>query len=486
MTSDSDVLYSALAARDRRFDGVFFVGVTSTGIYCRPVCTARTPKAANCRFYASAAGAERAGFRPCLRCRPELAPGNAPVDVSARVVSRALMRIGEGLADDGAGLDRIAADIHVSPRHLRRVVRRELGVAPMDLVLTRRLLLAKQLLTETSLPVTEIAYASGFSSLRRFNDAFLGRYRMPPTRLRKEATGGAVRTAAGEETITLRLEYRPPFDWAGLLEFFGTRALRGVEYVENAEYGHVVRVGSRTGVVRVRPATRGTALHADIAHSLTPVLPTVLRGLRNLFDLDARPDIIGAHLRRDERLAGRVDLNPGGRVPGTLDGFGLAIAAILGQQITLAGATRLAGRVLEAFGEPVDTGDARLTRLGATPDAIAAADPADLVSLGIVAARARCLVALAGEVAAGRIRLEPDADTPGTMERLLAIRGIGLWTAQYIAMRALGWPDAFPKEDVVLRRRLGGLTAGEAELTSRAWRPWRSYAVLHVWRMMEG
>ncbi len=484
MDNDPDVLYSALAARDRRFDGVFFVGVTSTGIYCRPVCTARTPRAANCRFFTSAAGAERAGFRPCLRCRPELAPGNAPLDGPSRVARRALRRIEEGLADDGAGLERVAADVHVSPRHLRRVVRNELGVTPMDLVLTRRLLLAKQLLTETRLPVTEIAYASGFSSLRRFNDAFLNRYRMPPTRLRREATGGAG-GATSDGPITLRLEYRPPFDWTGLLDFFAMRALRGVEYVEGPEYGRIARVGTRTGVIRVRPAPRGDALDVEIARSLTSALPSVLRRLRHLFDLDARPDIIGAHLRRDPRLAWMVDLNPGRRVPGTFDGFELAVAAILGQQITVAAASRLAGRVAEAFGEPVDAGDARLTRLGATPDALAAADPANLSSLGIAATRARCLVALAAEVAAGRIRLEPDADAATTVEHLRAIPGIGPWTAQYIAMRALAWPDAFPKEDVVLRRKLGGLTTAEAEAASRAWRPWRSYAVLHIWRTRE-
>jgi AraC family transcriptional regulator of adaptative response / DNA-3-methyladenine glycosylase II len=484
MIQEPSALYSAHASRDPRFDGVFFVGVTSTGIYCRPVCTAKTPKASNCRFFGSAAAAEREGFRPCLRCRPELAPGCAPVDGASRVAGRISQRIADGVLDDGAGLEALAAEFHMSSRQLRRIVQRELGVSPIELVLTRRLLLAKQLLTETGLPIIEVAYSSGFSSLRRFNDAFLGRYGMPPTRLRRAATGvGGAESAP--ETIVLQLAYRPPFDWAGMLAFLAARAFRGAEWVGDDEYMRTMRVGEHSGWVRVRHVPKKRSLLVELTHSLTPALPAVLERLRNLFDLRARPDVIDAHLSLDARLARCVAENPGLRVPGTVDGFELAVRAILGQQVTVKGATTLAGRFVEAFGAPISTPHAELTRLSPTPDRVAAADPEEMARLGIVRSRARSIVVLAGEVASGRLRLDGSADPDATIARLIALPGIGPWTAQYIAMRALRSPDAFPKEDLVLRNRLGGLSAAGAEALSRSWQPWRSYATLHLWRSRE-
>jgi AraC family transcriptional regulator of adaptative response / DNA-3-methyladenine glycosylase II len=481
MIHDDAALYSAFSARDARFDGIFFVGVTSTGIYCRPVCTARTPKAENCRFFGSAAAAERASFRPCLRCRPELAPGSAPVDGGRRVASRIAHRIGEGMLDDGSGLEGIAAEFHMSSRQIRRVVQRELGVSPMELVLTRRLLLAKQLLTETDLPVIEVAYASGFSSLRRFNDAFRGRYGMPPTRLRKEAAGGEVEPAAARP-LTLQMGYRPPFDWAGLLEFLAPRALAGVEWIGEEEYLRTVRIGERRGWVRVMHAPKKRALMVELTHSLSPVLPALLTRLRNLFDLSARPEVIAEQLGRDERLAGAIARNPGQRVPGAFDGFEMAVRAVLGQQVTVKGATTLAGRFAAAFGEPIETPHPALSRLSPTPERVAAAEVEEIASLGIIRSRTRSILALADEVASGRMKLEPGVDPEGTIRQLTALPGIGPWTAQYVAMRALRWPDAFPKEDLVLRNRLGGVTAARAEELSQAWRPWRSYAALHLWR----
>jgi AraC family transcriptional regulator of adaptative response / DNA-3-methyladenine glycosylase II len=481
MTYDDAALYAALSARDPRFDGVFFVGVTSTGIYCRPVCTARTPKAENCRFFGSAAAAERASFRPCLRCRPELAPGNAPVDGARRVASRIAQRIAEGMLDDGSGLEEIAAEFHMSSRQIRRVVQKELGVSPMELVLTRRLLLAKQLLTETSLPVIEVAYASGFSSLRRFNDAFRGRYGMPPTRLRTEAMGGAADPAA-TRALTLQMAYRPPFDWAGLLEFLAPRALAGVEWIGDGGYLRTVRIGERRGWIRVTHAPKRCALLVELTHSLSPVLPALLTRLRNLFDLSARPDVIAEQLGRDERLAASVARNPGLRVPGAFDGFEMAVRAVLGQQVTVKGATTLAGRFAEAFGEPIETPHPALSRLSPTPERVAAAEVEEIASLGIIRSRTRSILALADEVASARLKLEPGVDPEATIRQLTALPGIGPWTAQYVAMRALRWPDAFPKEDLVLRNRLGGVTAARAEELSQAWWPWRSYAALHLWR----
>jgi AraC family transcriptional regulator of adaptative response / DNA-3-methyladenine glycosylase II len=481
MTHDTAALYSALAARDPRFDGVFFVGVTSTGIYCRPVCTAKTPKAANCRFFNSAEAAEKASFRPCLRCRPELAPGNAPVDDGRRIASLLAQRIEEGMLDDGAGLESVAARFGWSSRQIRRMVHNELGVSPMELLLTRRLLLAKQLLTDTALPVTDVAFASGFRSLRRFNDAFSRRYGMPPTRLRKVADGSS-NAMTVPETLTLRLSYRPPFDWEAMLAFLRTRALAGVELVEADAYLRTVKLGDHRGWMRVRHAPEKRVLLAELSHTLTPALPAILGRLRHLFDLGARPDVIAAKLALDERMAPLVSANPGLRVPGAFDGFELAVRAILGQQVSVKSATTLAGRFAAAFGEAIVTPQAGLTRLTPTPERVADAHIDEVTSLGVPSARARSIIALAAEAAAGRLTLEAGASPNEVTTRLVALPGIGPWTAQYIAMRALRWPDAFPKEDIALRKRLGGVSASRAEALAEAWRPWRSYATLQLWR----
>ena len=370
MTHDTAALYSALVARDPRFDGVFYVGVTSTGIYCRPVCTAKTPKSANCRFFNSAEAAEKASFRPCLRCRPELAPGNAPVDDGRRIANLLAHRIEEGMFDDGAGLESVAARFGWSSRQIRRMVHNELGVSPMELLLTRRLLLAKQLLTETTLPVTDVAFASGFASLRRFNDAFSRRYGMPPTRLRKVANGTS-EAMTSPETFTLRLSYRPPFDWEGMLAFLRARALAGVELVQEDAYLRTVRLGDHTGWIRVRHAPEKRSLLVELTHTLTPALPAILGRLRHLFDLSARPDVIAAKLALDERLADVVAANPGLRVPGGFDGFELAVRAILGQQVSVKGATTLAARFAAAFGDAIITPHVGLSRLSPTPERVA-------------------------------------------------------------------------------------------------------------------
>lgn len=480
MTLDSGALYKALAARDARFDGVFFVGVTSTGIYCRPICTAKTPKAANCRFFESAEAAEKAKFRPCLRCRPELAPGNAPVDDSRRIAGLIAQRIDEGMLDDGAGLETIAKRFGWSSRQIRRIVHRELGVSPIDLVLTRRLLLAKQLLTETALPITEVAYASGFSSLRRFNDAFGGRYGMPPSRFRKSAADASV--SVGNDTLTLQLQYRPPFDWPALMRFLGARATAGVEQVDQDSYLRTVRLGHRTGWMRVRhePSTR--ALMIELTHSLAPALPALLWRARHLFDLSARPDLIAEHLSGDALLAATVARSPGLRVPGAFDGFELAVRAILGQQISVKAATTLSARFAAAFGEPIITPHPELTWLSPVAERVASASIDEVASLGIIRSRARSILAIAREMAEGRLTLEAGTDPEPVIARLIELPGIGAWTAHYIVMRALRWPDAFPKEDVVLRKALGGVTPARADAMSQGWRPWRSYATMHLWQ----
>lgn len=478
---DGAVAYSALTSRDPRFDGVFFVGVTSTSVYCRPICPARTPQQKNCRFFATAEAAEKASFRPCLRCRPELAPGNAPVDAAHRIAQLLAHRIEAGLADDGAGLEDIASQFGLSSRQLRRIVQRELGVSPIELMQTRRLLLAKQLLTETRLPITEIAFASGFCSLRRFNDAFGSRYRMPPSKLRKQATSHEAEISA-TETSQLQLVYRSPYDWDSVLQFLQARTIKQVEWVTDEAYCRTVRIGKHQGWIAVRHVPEKRALTVEFTHSLTPILPALLGRLRNLFDLNARPDLIAAHLMHDKLLRKHVAKNPGLRVPGAFDGFELAIRAILGQQVTVKAATTLACRFAEAFGEKIATPFAELTRASPLPQVVASTSVDSIAKLGIIGARARSIIALAQAFESGELQLEAGAHPQAAIEQLVTLPGIGPWTAHYIAMRALRWPDAFPQGDIAVLNNLGGVTAKQAEAMSQAWRPWRSYAVMHIWR----
>ena len=483
MPQDRKALYKALTAHDARFDGVFFVGVTSTGIYCRPICPAKTPKEANCRFYDSAQEAEQAHFRPCLRCRPELAPGNAPVDDSQRIARLIVQRLEEGTIENDAGLEAIARQFELSSRQIRRIIRKELGVSPVQLLLTRRLLLGKQLLTETRLPVTRIAFASGFSSLRRFNDAFRSRYGLAPTRLRKKAAE-EVSAIDGAETSTLQLSYRPPYDWAGVLAFLRTRQLQGIEWVGDDFYARTVQLGASKGWVRVTQAKKQNTLLLEFSHSLMPVLPALLRRLRDLFDLDARPDIISRHLSRDEHLAPLVKRTPGMRVPGAFNGFELGLRAIIGQQVTVRAATTLACRFVAAFGERCVTPFPQLDRLTPVPLRVAKASVDDIARHGIVSARSRSIIALAKAQSSGALSLDSGVHRSplATISGLTELPGIGPWTAHYIAMRALRWPDAFPTNDIAVRNNLGGLPAKEIEAMSQAWRPWRSYAVLHIWK----
>ena len=475
-------LYDALTARDARFDGVFFVGVTSTRIYCRPICRVKTPKAGNCRFYDTAQQAEHAGFRPCLRCRPELAPGNAPVDDAQRIAHLIVQRLQEGQLDEQAGLDAIAEQFELSSRQIRRIVGSELGVPPIQLLLTKRLLLAKQLLTETPWPMTEIAFASGFSSVRRFNDAFVTRYRMPPSRLRKKTTDGA-QAIAENQTSTLQLAFRQPYDWSSVLKFLAARALAGIEHVRDDSYFRTVQLGKARGWIRVTRSRHQPALLVEFTHSLTPVLPALLSRVRGLFDLDARPDVIAKRLCRDARLSRAVKANPGLRVPGAFNGFEMGVRAILGQQVTVKAATTIAGRFVEAFGEPIVTPLPELKRLTPVAGRLAAAEIDDIARRGILGSRARSIIALAKAQESGGLCLDGGThhNPAAAIERLSELPGIGLWTAHYIAMRAMRWPDAFPKEDIALRNALGRVTANEAEVISQAWRPWRSYAVMHLW-----
>lgn len=478
---DPDVLYRAYCARDARFDGRFFVGVRSTGIFCRPICPAKTPRQENCVFLPGPAAAVAAGFRPCLRCRPEAAPGLPAAAGTAATVARALRLIAEGGLND-AGVEDLAARLGVGARHLRRLFERHLGAAPVQVAQVQRVLFAKSLITDTSLPMTEIALAAGFGSLRRFNDALRQTYGMPPSALRRTTQ------EPGSAVVTLSLAYRPPYDWDALLGFLGRRAIPGVERIEAGAYARTFTLpGGARGVLRVRRDAERRRLIADVSGDRAHDLAAVAARLRGLFDLDADIDAVAAHLSADPLLAPLVARRPGLRVPGAWEPFELAVRAILGQRISVSAAVTLAGRLTERFGMPLEGAPApALSRLFPTAEALATAD---LSGLGLPQTRARALQALAAAVAADPALLTASGDPETTAARLQDLPGIGPWTAQYIVMRALRAPDAFPGGDLGLVRAFAPTDpppsprAAAALLDARAeaWRPWRAYAALHLW-----
>jgi AraC family transcriptional regulator of adaptative response / DNA-3-methyladenine glycosylase II len=477
MLLDADQCYRAMQAHDARFDGRFFVGVSSTRIYCRPVCTVRTPLRRNCSFFASAAAAEAGGFRPCLRCRPELAPGYAAVDANRRLAQSAAGMIEDGRLAE-ANLEKLAGALGVTDRHLRRVFQQEFGVSPVEYAQTQRLLLAKRLLTDSAMPVIDVAMASGFASLRRFNHLFRTRYRMTPGQLRRDTT-----REAPVEKMVFEIAYRPPYDWSSIHAFLARRAVAGVEIADARSYSRTLRLVRHRSVVTgwfsVAPAPRKNALRVSVSASLAKALPAALSRVKHLFDVAAHPEEIS------QALGELASPRRGLRLPGAADGFELAVRAILGQQVSVVAATRIAARLADAFGEDIDTPVAGLNKLFPTPEALAALDPPKVATTGIISARARAIVALAKEVAAERIHLEPSADVTATLAALEALPGVGPWTAQYIAMRALAWPDAFPHPDVALIKAMKASSPREALAASESWRPWRAYAVMHLWKSLE-
>jgi AraC family transcriptional regulator of adaptative response / DNA-3-methyladenine glycosylase II len=474
---DSDACYRALVARDARFDGLFFVGVETTGIYCRPVCSARTPGRARCAFFRTATQAEGAGFRSCFRCRPELAPGAAPIDAVSRVVARAMARIDEGALGEGGTVEGLAREVGVSGRHLRRAMQAELGVSPLALAETRRLALARQLIVDTALPLTEVAFASGFGSVRRFNAAVRARFGRSPSTMRR---AGRAEVPGGDLTVTLH--YRAPYDWPAILAYLGSHAVPGVEAVKDGVYLRTAAVGERRGWVTVSHDEGRRALRATVSASLAGALMTVVARLRRLFDLDAQPATIAAHLERDPRLAVRVRARPGLRVAGAFDPFEAAARAVLGQQVSVAAARTLAGRLAGRFGEALDTPHAELTHLHPTAAAIAR-QPAGVLAarLGMPETRAATLRALAAAVSTDDLALAEAETLDGLVARIAELPGVGPWTAHTVAMRAFGWPDAFPEGDLVLRKALGGISAREARAAAEPWRPWRAYGATHLW-----
>lgn len=474
---DPAICEQARLTRDARFDGLFFTAVKTTGIYCRPVCPAPTPKPSNITYYPSAAAAAAAGFRPCLRCRPEAAPGSPLHRASSELVNGALRLIEQG-ALDGQSVTDFAVRVGVGERHLRRLFDQELGASPLDVAATRRLLFAKQLLTETTLPITAIAAAAGYASLRRFNGAFVDAYKKPPRDFRR----GRSRDNA-DNAIELRLPYRAPYDFAGLLAFYARRAIPGVEVVNEYGYHRSFVINGEPGWLSVTSIVDDSALLLGV-HGVRPLqLGHLVSRVRRMFDVDADPTNIMQTLKRDRRLRPLVKRWPGQRLPGAWDGFELGVRAVLGQQISVAAARTLAARIVERFGTSHPASEAAgLGGLFPTPAALV---DAPLESIGLTRARAATIRGLAQACVDGEIDFSVQQTLDETVARLCALRGIGAWTAHYIAMRAHSHPDAFPAGDLVLRKIAGEdspISESAMETLAEAWRPWRAYAVMLLWR----
>ena len=486
MTLNAASCYRALASRDARFDGRFFTGVTTTGIYCRPICPARTPARANVRFYSCASAAEADGFRPCRRCRPDTAPGTPAWQGAPATVARGLRLIRDGALDD-EGIDRFAGRLGLSARQVRRLFETHLGAAPTDIARTRRVHFARMLLDDPSLPLTDIAFASGFQSIRQFNHAFLQTFKAAPRTLR---AGGRPLAAARrpDDAITLRLSFRPPLDAQWLMNLLAGRAAPGVEQVERGVYRRTAEIAGARGWLEVSAGkyTRQNfprLLTVRASASLAPHLMRVAANVRRMFDLDADPATIARALSADDRLAPQVRARPGLRVPGAWHPWEIAMRAIVGQQVSVEAATTIVGRIVERAGDAIETPFEGLTRLFPSPGAVAAVD---LSNIGMPGARVATVKRFAAGLADGAIRLEPGRGYEETVRELCAIDGIGPWTAEYIALRALGEPDAFPAGDLGLRKALGNGTPASQKTVAEAaeaWRPWRGYAAMYLWSM---
>lgn len=477
MSFDPRICSQSRLSRDARFDGRFFIGVKSTRIYCRPICPVRTVKEENVHYFPTAAAAAEAGYRPCLRCRPESSPGTPAWLGSSTTVSRALRLISESALED-AGVDVLAARLGIGSRQLRRLFLRHLGASPITVAKTRRLHFAKKLIDETNLRMSQIALASGFGSVRRFNAAFRATYNRTPSQIRRFAHLASVLPA---NEYLFRLHFRPPFHWDALLEFLARRAIPGVEAIESSCYRRTISLNGDSGTLGVSLAENAQALEVRISFPEPRWLFLIVERLRRMFDLSADPIEIAARLSRDPRLANRIEAKPGLRVPGCWDGFELAVRAILGQQVSVAGASTLAGRLVRAFGGPVSA-VTPLTHLFPCAEALA---QGDVARIGLPQKRAETIRALARAVNEGQIDFGSVPNVEDFQLRLRELPGIGDWTAQYIAMRALGDPDAFPAGDLALLRSASLQSGRELAQRAEAWRPWRAYAAMYLWQGTE-
>ena len=482
MLFDSKNLWQAIEARDPRFDGWVFTGVITTGIYCRPSCPARTPKRENVRFFATAAAAQAAGFRACMRCRPDASPGSPEWDRRADLVGRAMRLIADGVVDR-EGVAGLARRLGYAPRHVHRQLVGVVGVGPLALARAQRAQTARLLLETTALPVAEVALAAGFRSVRQFNATVKEVFALTPGELRDRAErrGGAPDAGA----IVLRLPYRAPLDAEGLLAFLAARSVAGVEEVVDGVYRRSLRLPHAAGIVELEPVDG----HVRARYVLSDLkdLGTAVQRSRALLDLDSDPEAVVAVLGDDPLLAARVNRAPGRRVPGHMDAHELAARAVLGQQVSVAGARTLAARLVAAHGEPLVKPAGSITHLFPSAAAIASLDPG---ALAMPRSRGAALVALARSLAAGELVLDPGADRHEARSKLLALPGIGPWTVEYVAMRGLRDPDAFLPTDLGVRHALTRLgrdarPAAAAALAER-WRPYRAYALAHLWSILAG
>ena len=473
MTLSTQICSRARLSRDARFDGKFYIGVITSKVYCRPICPARTAKEKNVRYYPTAAAAAEAGFRPCLRCRPECSPGTPAWAGTPSTVTRALRLIAEhGLED--AGVEGLAAKLGIGSRHLRRLFLAHLGATPIAVAHTTRLHFAKKLIDETALPMNEIALAAGFGCVRRFNAHIRTIYKRTPTQIRRLSREANVRA---ENEYHFRLHYRPPFDWDAMIAFLGPRAIPGVEVVQDGVYRRTIASVDSSGRLEVSHNPGAECLQLRVFVNDPRALFGIVERVRGMFDLNADWQTVASNLRNDDTLAELTEKRPGIRVPGCWDGFELGVRAILGQQVTVKGATTLSGRLVERFGKPFSGCDG-LDYLFPTPKNLI---KADVAGIGVPTARAETIRRFALAVHEGAVRFAGDVDADTLRTQLANVPGIGAWTAGYIAMRALKDPDAFPSADLGLLRALGLKSAKELETRAENWRPWRAYAAMYLW-----
>jgi AraC family transcriptional regulator of adaptative response / DNA-3-methyladenine glycosylase II len=496
---DPDRCYQAAHSKDARFDGVFFIGVTSTGIYCRPSCPARTPRRENVRFYATAATAQQAGFRACLRCRPDATPGSPEWNMRADVVARAMRLIRDGIVDR-EGVDGLARRLGYSVRQLNRVITAEIGTGPLAIARAQRGQAARILLETTVLPVAHVAFAAGFSSVRQCNETMQQIFADTPRGLRARVNKASLarrteeRGGAGTQSVRLRLPCRRPFRPESVLDFLGSRAVPGVEARDGATYRRSMRLPHGYAVVDLTASDHGESgpafVDADLQLSDLRDLTTAVSRCRQLLDLDADPVAVFEALRADPLLGPLVRAEPGRRVPGAVDGFELAVRAVIGQQVSVSGARTVAGRLVQLAGEAIPYPIGGITHLFPTPDALLALAERDPAAFSMPGGRRRALVALAEAVRSGAVTIDPGTDPTELRAALVGLPGIGPWTAEYVAMRALRDPDAFMPTDLGIRRaaRALGHPDDHAHLTdlTEPWRPWRSYAMVHLWAAPTG
>lgn len=477
VTERERAYYRAVAAKDARFDGVFFTGVKTTGIYCRPICSVKTPRISSCVFFSTAAGAEAGGFRPCLRCRPEL----APYALQQNLAHAVWKKIAAGALNERSA-EALADEVGLSSRQLRRVLLEEFGVTPIELAQTQRLLFAKKLLQETRLPMTELAYAAGFGSVRRFNALFESRYRITPSAIRRASQ-------VDQDSLVLRLAYRPPYAWQAMLNFLRGRAMPGLEAVDGSTYRRSVRIADKQGWISISDRADKQQLALQVAPSLASVLMPLLAQVRDQFDVEANPQVIASHLQSDPLLAAQITRVPGLRVPGAFEPFELAIRAVLGQQVSVAGATTIAGRLVKRFGAAIETPFADVTHHFPTPQQLTQTSLEEIAALGMPKSRAATVQNLATFALAGGLQKTATLNLDQLVRNLKTVPGIGEWTAQYIAMRALRYSDAFPAGDLGLQKAAAlapDTRISEKQLLQRAqqWSPWRSYAALLLWQSL--